>query len=289
VTMKEDDSLQNIESGSVSARAASYSSPHGTKPTLQSSPARFVMPITPESGEQVLSAVPPPPESGEHHALPPEISSPPPDEMGMGVLPVPPIFEEKKDGAAEIIDSEEKKAEESPPSPKEKVAPGEERLSPGRLNAGVMGIFRIPPTPEKINDRATAIISEDEKVKESSPSPEEEVSLAGARMLPGRLGKLTPEAEEEAYVGPPDVRFDLYFSFGIVTDDESPSYSAYLFAIADVVRKALPQNSNISYNPLYPPYLDHDEWDSKFLSFTSASNAVLLSLVLSSIDFFNLR
>lgn len=73
-------------------------------------------------------------------------------------------------------------------------------------------------------------------------------------------------SEPSITVNSAEYRFDFYFSFGIITDAETPCYEAYMAAASDLVQAALLHNSSIRFNASHPPCVVNEQWDSKLLA-----------------------
>jgi len=59
-------------------------------------------------------------------------------------------------------------------------------------------------------------------------------------------------------------RFDLFFSFGIVTESRNPQYASYMNAVSAIVTDAVANNSDVCYEPTSnPPFVQHENWDGK--------------------------
>lgn len=63
---------------------------------------------------------------------------------------------------------------------------------------------------------------------------------------------------------PQGVRFDLFFSFGILTESGSPQYKAYMFAVSEIVRNAVQEEQRITFTEQNPPYVANEEWDGMY-------------------------
>ena len=62
-------------------------------------------------------------------------------------------------------------------------------------------------------------------------------------------------------------RFDVYFSFGIITDKGSPTLDTYMNAVSQVIREKIPQDDpavRIRFDPNYQPYVIDEKLDSKY-------------------------
>lgn len=62
-------------------------------------------------------------------------------------------------------------------------------------------------------------------------------------------------------------RFDVCFSFGIVTDKDSPLLTTYMGAVNAVMKESIPKadpSSSIRYDPTHQPYVIDEKLDSKY-------------------------
>jgi hypothetical protein len=65
---------------------------------------------------------------------------------------------------------------------------------------------------------------------------------------------------------PVEVRFDVYFSFGIITDKGNPTLGTYMSAFSEVIREKIPDHDStlkIRFDPSYQPYVVDEKLDSK--------------------------
>lgn len=64
------------------------------------------------------------------------------------------------------------------------------------------------------------------------------------------------------------VRFDVLFSFGLVTVHQDPNLTSYMAAVQNVVSTALTDktDSNITFDPSHGPFVKNKKWDPKYVS-----------------------
>jgi hypothetical protein len=68
---------------------------------------------------------------------------------------------------------------------------------------------------------------------------------------------------------PAEYRFDVYFSFGIITDKGNPTLGTYMSAVSEVMREKIPRDDStikIRFDPSYQPYVVDEKLDSKIWS-----------------------
>ena len=64
------------------------------------------------------------------------------------------------------------------------------------------------------------------------------------------------------------VRFDVLFSFGLVTVHQDPTLTSYMAAVQNIVSTALQnkKDGNIVFDPCYGPFVRDKQWDTKYVS-----------------------
>ena len=127
----------------------------------------------------------------------------------------------------------------------------------------------------------------DSPVMVSPPALEEEAEEAPAETMPTFLEATPPAAtvngsdalaEQNGHATRTSpstlvadelsVRFDILFSFGLVTVHQDPNLSSYMAAVQNVVSSALldKRDSNIVFNPSYGPFVRDKQWDTRYVS-----------------------
>jgi len=72
---------------------------------------------------------------------------------------------------------------------------------------------------------------------------------------------------------PSPARFDVLFSFGIVTVHKEPDLTSYMSAVQNVVSKALTENdTGITFEPSKRPFVKDRQWDSTYVSRSGRSD-----------------
>ncbi|GAX19360.1 hypothetical protein FisN_4Lh061 [Fistulifera solaris] len=67
---------------------------------------------------------------------------------------------------------------------------------------------------------------------------------------------------------PVEDRFDVFFSFGIITDKGNPTLGTYMSAVSEVIQKKIPREDStmkIRFDPSYQPYVVDEKLDSNYV------------------------
>ena len=260
----EDHSLENIASGSVSAKLAQFDSPMKQSEKLTSD-ARFqVSPAAVPEGAEAKAPIPAPTAPFMEKAE--EVTPGPLPEWNAGdAVPEPPTV--TKELTTEYPDGTNFPPDVSdfPPENKE---PKEPLPTPGRLDIQESE----PAEHDAIQAGTIPTFAKGEQ-------PAEEEKVAKEPHVPGEGDPTFPvmDSGKEKIEGedlPGNVRFDLYFSFGIVTEVDNPRFPAYMKAVGTIVGNTLQEHqANIVYNKKHPPYVSDEKWDRKFIDPSGRSTA----------------